>query len=657
MMSDQELLAKLHQFSDYLQIGNLLNYCLRWIGWYFIKGLAWLVDGLENVTDSILGLKTFFDSEKVQDFVSMIEPFLYVLLAFSILYIGYMLIMNKKFNREQVAINIFIAIAVLVLINTGMAKADKFTDQSIDAINVNGSGTASEKIIKDGMTDVARFDQTGWKTTDLKTPNKVPLDSIKNIDITEKITKDFEIKNGQDLTNRGKDILSHKIVIAGNGKDGVDELAGGWFKIDEHYYRWSWDFWTIAITLFVTGMTMLFICIKLAKLCYELAFNYILVHLIAPSDVANGQRLKQVLMNLLNTFLIIIMIFLSLKVYLMGTVFISDKLDGFSYLIAMIAFSMAVVDGPMLCERLFGIDAGLKSGWGAVAGGFALGRATSRTLKGFGKGAGQMAKGGFGGALAAGGAAAGTAAGLKGAGKGKGEGNAQTSLKDEMKADDASSGLQGKGRAGQNSQPGGHREAAATLQDEMTSGGSSSGTSDTTPDTNPTTGTSGAGGGSAASGATLQDEMKESDNASSSAPSGSHQGTGSDMPGDTSKTSSVPSSTTLDDEMNHSGSSSSVQGSETPSSNEPTGNRLQDEMRAAGYTSGKEDTNTKEDHSKETENIPMPNQHRTETRTIGQYAKDRVREKAGKSKTIQRTKRMYQLGKNTGESLRNRKKK
>ncbi|WP_455931387.1 hypothetical protein [Priestia aryabhattai] len=61
-----------------------------------------------------------------------------------------------------------------------------------------------------------------------------------------------------------------------------------------------------------------------------------------------------------------------------------------------------------------------------------------------------------------------------------------------------------------------------------------------------------------------------------------------------------------------------------------------------------------------TEDIPMPHQHRTETRNIAQVARDNVKESIEKvkeridhSQTVHKTKRSYQIGRNTGRDLRN----
>ncbi|WP_338789727.1 hypothetical protein V8Z81_30425 (plasmid) [Priestia megaterium] len=439
-MKDEEILKKLREFSEYLDVGNIVTYMLRKVGWACIQLLSFLVDGLEGITDSILGIKTFFNSPEIQDFITKIQPFLYVLLAFSFLYIGYMLIIQKKVNREQIMINIFISMAVLLLLNTSMLKADKFTDQAIEAVDLNEKGTVSEKIIKSNITDVAQFDLTKWKSPKLKESNKVPQKNIMMIDITEKIDDKFKVNKKDTLSDEGQKILTNKADITPDGKEGLVELNNGWFDFfPELYYRWSWNFWTIAVSLFVIGMTLLFTSIKLAKLCFELGFNSILAQIVAPADVADGQKLKAVLKNIVNTFLVTIMIFISMKVYLMGTVFISDKLEGIPYLIALIAFSIAVVDGPVMCERLFGIDAGLKSGWGAIAGGFAMAKGIEssigmmgRTLKGganLAKGVGNVGKGLGSGALQ-------TAAGVGGLGKGlatQGNKEKQPALHEEMK--------------------------------------------------------------------------------------------------------------------------------------------------------------------------------------------------------------------------------
>ncbi|PFT50381.1 pLS20_p028 family conjugation system transmembrane protein [Priestia megaterium] len=711
-MKDEEILEKLHEFSEYLDVGNILTYLLRKLGWGCIQVLSFLVDGLEGITDSVLGVKSFFNSPDIQDFITKIQPFLYVLLAFSFLYIGYMLIIQKKVNREQIMINIFITMAVLLLLNTSMLKADKFTDQAIEAVDLNEKGTVSEKIIKSNLTDVAQFDLTKWKSPELKEPNKVPQKNIMMIDITEKMDDKFKVSKDKELSADGKDIITHKTALTPDGKDGVAELDNGWFDFfPELYYRWSWNFWTIAISLFVIGMTLLFTSIKLAKLCYELGFNAILAQLVAPADVADGQKLKVVLKNILNTFLVTIMIFISMKVYLMGTVFISDKLEGIPYLIALIAFSIAVVDGPIMCERLFGIDAGLKSGWGALAGGFAMAKGLEsginmmgRTAKGganLAKGIGSVGKGLGSGALQ-------TAAGVGGFGKGlatQGNKEKQPALHEEMKK----AGMAGeKGNAASKGQYAGNEQKAqqqglsstekqeggknteknssegkgagqgqgSSLQDEMQAAGVSTDSQGSTSSVeggntslhdemqasgysesaNEGTGSSVEGGS-----ASLHDEMQASGHSGSTSGGSSSVGSASTPVHEEIQTSGYGGS--INEGSSSVGSVSYPTPTREPSVSIPTG--MDQAQAQAQVAATQESRQGKQPIEKDTvpastDDIPMPEQNRIETRNIAQVVKDnfkggvgKVKERIDNSQTIHKTKRSYQIGRNTGRDLRN----
>ncbi|MFJ8410817.1 pLS20_p028 family conjugation system transmembrane protein, partial [Bacillus cereus] len=508
-MKDEEILKVLEEYSDYLQVGDIVNYVLRWLGWFLIQGLSLVVDALEGVTDAILGIKGFFNSTEVQEFVDMLYPLFVVLLAISFLYIGYMFIMNKQMNRSQIIINIFITLSVLCLLSTGMTKVDKFTDDAIAVVKSEQKGSLSDEIIKKNITDVAVIDQNGWKKKeDLNPKNNIPEKNIRQIDITEKIDSDFKFTKDKDLSDGGQKILQNKRVMDALGVASLAELKDGWFDFfPEKYYRWHWNFWNIFFTLLITGLTLLLVSIKLARLFYELAFNYLLANILAPADVANGQKLKAVLSNILNIFIATIMIFLSLKLYLMGTAFLHDKLNGVPYLIALAAFSMAVLDGPAVVERLFGIDIGLKSSWGMLVGGFALGKgisglANSKPMKSLGNMIGKGAKGAAEGtgvaaaktasvaAMATGGVA-GLISGLK---KGN-ESENKESLQDQMKkanGNDLAKNEKEKGNL--NKEKDKKNGGTPSIQEDMKKGGNE----------NP-----GGANGQESGTTSLQDEMKE----------------------------------------------------------------------------------------------------------------------------------------------------
>ncbi len=323
-------------------------------------------------------------------FVSSVKPFLYILLVFSLLYTGYLLIFQKKFNREGIAINLFIALMVILALNTGMDKADEFTDAAIDAVKVdslyaNDDSTLSGSVIQRNIIDLAEIDKTNWSSSKLDVPNSMPPSKVANINDREKYGKDTE-----GISSEGQDISKYLLSFNNVGEYRAEKFdQSGLEWNNEYYFRYSINWFTIFITLGVIAFTLFSISLKLAKLFFELTFNYVLALIIASADLHDGQKTKKIIQAILNTFFATILIFLSMKVYMIGTAYLEETLDTFPYLIALIAFSLAVIDGPNIVERLFGVDAGLKNGWGVLAGAYA----GSKLASGAGKGLSSMMQG------------------------------------------------------------------------------------------------------------------------------------------------------------------------------------------------------------------------------------------------------------------------
>ncbi|WP_332698424.1 pLS20_p028 family conjugation system transmembrane protein [Halalkalibacter lacteus] len=457
-MSNEEILEKLLEFGEHLSKGTIFIDVFRTIGWFFVLGLAWFIDQLENITDLILGLKLFYNHPEFVEFVEKFQPILVILFAFNILFIGYLLIFQKEFNRAGVFTNVVMALIIVVLLGSGMSQAERFSSDAIDAINYEegGNSTLSNTIIRDNITDVSLFDLDGWQTPELEDKNRIKSNFTRDININSYLTKGSNVTADQELSNDGEQILGHKIETLGDGSRAVVKLeSGNWITdiTQEYYYRYTLDWINMLGTLLVVGVVLITVAIKLAKLFFELAFNYILALFVAPSDMHSGQRMKQVVQNILNIFLVTIMIFLSLKVYMIGTEFLGEYLDGIPYLIAMIGFALAVIDGPNIVERLFGIDAGVKSGWGALAGSYAAAKGAAGLGKGMGKGALAAAKGARSAAsktASTGGFLSGAAHGMMGDGQSDGKVNATSAVGNKADAqvkEQGATGHAGQGEA------------------------------------------------------------------------------------------------------------------------------------------------------------------------------------------------------------------
>lgn len=261
-----------------------------------------------------------------------------------------------------------------------MDKADEFTDASIDAVKVNSlyptvESSLSSSIIHRNVVDLTEVDKNNWSSTELNVPNSTPPSKITNINVREKYGKDTE-----DISSEGKEISKYTLSFNNAGEYRAEKLdQSGLEWNNEYYFRYSINWFTIFVTLGVIAFTLFSISLKLAKLFFELTFNYFLALIVAPADIHDGQKTRKIIQAILNTFFATILIFLSMKVYMIGTAYLEETLDTFPYLIALIAFSLAVIDGPNIVERLFGIDAGLKNGWGVLAGAYAGSKLVSGT--------------------------------------------------------------------------------------------------------------------------------------------------------------------------------------------------------------------------------------------------------------------------------------
>nr|WP_214841519.1 DUF2981 domain-containing protein [Exiguobacterium sp. s122] len=254
-----------------------------------------------------------------------------------------------------------------------MSRIQEFSDEAIAEIGTDslydGEASLSESILKRNVHDLIEHDSKNFDAATGESLNAIPTELIDNIRINEIFDK-----NNYDLSATGNKLAESYILW--NGKEtSLGKLdQGGVEWNNQYYYRYQPNWLTIFVTLGIMGFTLFSIAYKLARLSFELAFNYVLAILVAPADLHSGQKTKKVIQSILNTFLVIILIFVSIKLYTIGTAYLAETLNGFAYLIALIAFSVALIDGPNMVERLFGIDAGLKRGWGVALSAYAAGK-------------------------------------------------------------------------------------------------------------------------------------------------------------------------------------------------------------------------------------------------------------------------------------------
>lgn len=374
-----------------LTITGIINYAFRWLGWKIIEVLASVVNGIEEAVNKIYTLNNFFQSNEINSLIDRYKPIMWAIFAISLLILGYKIMLNKKRDRQSIPTNILFSLIVVMALPMMMVQMSKITDMIVRDSKSEYTSSAN-LLVKDGLYDLYALDQNDF---DFSNKNNIPDSNIFNIDINEEFEVDSDTKHD--------DIFKHKIETLPNGEIKDTKLEKNWIAMDENYYRYNIDFIPVIISLLTTGITLLCVGFKVAKLIYELAFKKLFAIIFAFADIEDdNKRLKTILKDILASFLIIMLTAILLKLYVLFNAWLSTVVTstdigiGFTSgtlakLIFQISVSFAVIDAPNLVERILGIDAGLKSGFNTMMGAYA----GAKSMLGAGKSAVKMAGAGM----------------------------------------------------------------------------------------------------------------------------------------------------------------------------------------------------------------------------------------------------------------------
>ncbi len=373
-MSDSKIIDILISHQDIFSISDIFSTAIRFLLWGLVKILAVISNGLENIIDKIYTLNGFFASKAIVDLFEKLSPIIWILLAISIIFIGFRIMYDREFKKEKLIQNILVAIVTIVMLPTLMIKlsdATKYGVKALDEVGGSKVNYSANKVIKDNLYDLYYLDNFNFTNKNAK--NNINEKYIDIININETIDKS---------KTKNKDLFSNTIDTSLDGKLTLRKLDSSLFGLmKEEYYRFSINYLPVIVTLICTIVALLSTSFKTSRIIYELAFVGIFARLLAFSDIGNGQKVKEVVKHIINTFIVLFFIALILKVYLLFSTWLNDNtsLNMITKMVILIGASIGVVDGPNIVERILGIDSGIKSGWSVVMGGVATSKAISST--------------------------------------------------------------------------------------------------------------------------------------------------------------------------------------------------------------------------------------------------------------------------------------
>ncbi|MGO1883242.1 MAG: pLS20_p028 family conjugation system transmembrane protein [Staphylococcus equorum] len=367
-LSDKDILGIFNDYADSLEITNIVTSMFRTIGWYFVQFLVWITDLVSNLAINVLTLFGLLSQDSITKLLIEAKPVLISILALSIMYIGFKMMTGRQVNKANIFTAIIVAIIFLGSLNSTIQTGSELAKESSKAVEnfdpdsstqSDDGSKAGSSLLKKNIIDIqymAEKDFPKLKTTRNNSEyNKLTAKTAKYIDINEGIDAgDVKSKNA-------KKVLGKKISVDENGKTKLVKLSNGMFGIgEEQYYRFQVKWFTAIVGLICLALGHFLAALRVASIILELVVTKIIA--VGFSYALQGEKLKSTIVDIINGFISIVLIFVCLFIFKEVVGFLNDKPLGV-WFIGLIAATFFMIDGPKVIERKFGYDAGLSSPW------------------------------------------------------------------------------------------------------------------------------------------------------------------------------------------------------------------------------------------------------------------------------------------------------
>ncbi|MGM0275746.1 pLS20_p028 family conjugation system transmembrane protein [Enterococcus sp. AZ080] len=366
--------------------GNFYSQFGMWIGWSVIKSMFAVVDGIQNMIPKVLDLFSFVESTGLNKvYQSVLNTIVIGLMVLSLMIIGYKMVTGKgTLDLKSVGMNVVMSVALILLmptlINSGIEFTKTFYNDSA-TITDSDEGVAWS-LIEQGVTDLAYINKTDQYSMINKTNdrNNLTKENFWKTDLTQVLTDNVIDK--MEKENPTADNLRYELVENSDNEFVATKFSDNFLStfvdgIKSGYYRYQANLWGISFGLIALAVAYVFSAFIIITAILELAFKRVLGVLVFATDLETGQRSKQVLSDILQCYLTVgfqgfgLSMFAMFINYLNAGEGISTNI--FIKTIAYICAVFVLIKGSGTVMRYFGVDIGLKEGYGQLASAFGMG--------------------------------------------------------------------------------------------------------------------------------------------------------------------------------------------------------------------------------------------------------------------------------------------
>lgn len=331
-------------YANYFEQSDVASNVIRWIGWKLIMLLHGICDVCQSLWEAVFQVLGF--TQVIGQKLGQYYPIWYAVFLVTILAVGTMFLYSER--RPPFLRNLMITIAVVMLLPGGVQVSVRLLGIEQTAFMADGNSVADTTVISH-VTDLLYQKNNGWS---FSSPNCLSGTTIRYIDPNEQVEKKTD-----------KVFKYYMVVNETNGSVEYKEIKKGFFGLlTPLYYRYSIQFMSIIGELVVNILVLVFASYRLFRLIWDMVYGEILAYILS-GDVVSGEKTKQVLQYLLNLFWSISIMIWGFAIWREFEIWVSNEYSNNFVRILLIAFGgIAMIDGPDIVERIFGIDVGMKDG-------------------------------------------------------------------------------------------------------------------------------------------------------------------------------------------------------------------------------------------------------------------------------------------------------
>ncbi|EGP4803547.1 hypothetical protein VY361_002377 [Enterococcus faecium] len=366
--------------------GDFLSQFGFWLGWAVVKGMFTVTDSIQNMIPDVLDLFNFIESTGLNNvYQSVMNTIVVGLMILSLMFVGYKMITGKgTIDLKSVAMNIVMSVALILLMPTMISSGIQFSKIFYnDATTItNSDDGVAWSLIKQGVTDLAYINKTDQYSSIDKTEdrNKLTRKNFQQTDLTQVLTN--KVIDKLEKENPAADNLRYELVENSNNEFVATKFSDNFLStfsdsLKSGYYRYQANLWGISIGLTALAIAYVFSVFVIITAILELAFKRVLGVLVFATDIETGQRSKVVLSDILQCYLTVGFQGFGLSMFAMFINFLNSgqgiSTNIFIKTIAYICAVFVLIKGSGTVMRYFGVDIGLKEGYGQLASAFGMG--------------------------------------------------------------------------------------------------------------------------------------------------------------------------------------------------------------------------------------------------------------------------------------------